>query len=433
MGCLTSLLRAGAGIVLGVVIFVGFLFVLISNNFSDKLLSADFYVSTIAAEDTYDRIYNEVLVDDELKDRTQELLGDIKIVEHQEIVDLLEEIMPPAYIKGQVEASIDRTIDYINEDVDRLEVYVELAEPLENVKTVMFAYIDAKIDGLRVEETQGFGGCTPSSLGGLAERYVDTFSGLSEGVAPESIPSIKEISAPCRIILFELVFGSLVDDSGLSDDAKQSLNDGKGELRLPFAMGDTLEVLKVSTRLLAGPLMDDAIESVRADLDENGRFDLIRQLAEWDDDTTEAEIRQDIDDGRVWISRANNFGDLTSLILVIGGAVLMGLVFFPTFSSMLRWPGVALLITGTFFFAAGKIAESEVPDRLTYVIESGADKVSEVPPSVTDLGGDILISFGSQLTDGFAGPSITLLVIGAVLLGSSFFTIVIKRFITIVK
>ena len=433
MGCLTSLLRAGAGIVLGVVIFVGFLFVLISNNFSDKLLSADFYVSTIAAEDTYDRIYNEVLVDDELKDRTQELLGDIKVVEHQEIVDLLEEIMPPAYIKGQVEASIDRTIDYINEDVDRLEVYVELAEPLENVKTVMFAYIDAKIDGLRVEETQGFGGCTPSSLGGLAERYVDTFSGLSEGVAPESIPSIKEISAPCRIILFELVFGSLVDDSGLSDDAKQSLNDGKGELRLPFAMGDTLEVLKVSTRLLAGPLMDDAIESVRADLDENGRFDLIRQLAEWDDDTTEAEIRQDIDDGRVWISRANNFGDLTSLILVIGGAVLMGLVFFPTFSSMLRWPGVALLITGAFFFVAGKIAESEVPDRLTDVIESGADKVSEVPPSVTDLGGDILISFGSQLTDGFAGPSITLLVIGAVLLGSSFFTIVIKRFIPIVK
>ena len=418
---------------LGVVIFVGFLFVLILNNFSDKLLSADFYMSTIAAEDTYDRIYNEVLVDDELKDRTQELLGDIKVVEHQEIVDLLEEIMPPAYIKGQVEASIDRTIDYINEDVDRLEVYVELAEPLENVKTVMFAYMDAKIDGLRVEETQGFGGCTPSSLGGLAERYVDTFSGLSEGVVPESIPSIKEISAPCRIILFELVFGSLVDDSGLSDDAKQSLNDGKGELRLPFAMGDTLEVLKVSTRLLAGPLMDDAIESVRADLDENGRFDLIRQLAEWADDTTEAEIRQDIDDGRVWISRANNFGDLTSLILVIGGAVLMGLVFFPTFSSMLRWPGVALLITGAFFFVAGKIAESEVPDRLTYVIESGADKVSEVPPSVTDLGGDILISFGSQLTDGFAGPSITLLVIGAVLLGSSFFTIVIKRFIPIVK
>ena len=82
---------------------------------------------------------------------------------------------------------------------------------------------------------------------------------------------------------------------------------------------------------------------------------------------------------------------------------------------------------------AGKIAESEGPDRLTYIIETGADRVSEAPPSVTDLGGDILISFGSQLTDGFVGPSITLLVIGAVLVGSSFFTIIIGRFVPFVK
>ena len=69
------MLRAGAGLVLGVVIFVGFLFFLILNNVSDKLLSADFYKNTIAAEDTYNRIYTEVLVDEELKDRTQERLS----------------------------------------------------------------------------------------------------------------------------------------------------------------------------------------------------------------------------------------------------------------------------------------------------------------------------------------------------------------------
>ena len=433
MGCLTCILRAGVGLVLGVVMFVGLLFFLILNNFSDKLLSPDFYKDTISAENTYERIYSEVLVDDELKDRTQELLGDIKVVDPLEIPILLEEILPQPYIQEQVEGSIDRTIDYINEDVDRLEVYIELAEPLDNVKPVMFSYMDTKIDDLRVEETQGIGGCTPSSLSGLAERYVDTFSGIALGVVPESIPFIKEIAAPCRIILFELAFDSLVDDSDLSEDAKQSLKDGKGELRLPFAMGDTLEVLKVSARLLAGPLMDDAIESVREDLDENDRFDLIRQLAEWDDDTTEAELRDDIDEGRRWVSRANNFGELTPLVMFIGGAVLMGLVFFPKLSGMLRWPGIALLITGAFFFVAGKIAESEVPDRLAYIIETGADRVSEAPPSVTDLGGDILISFGSQLTDGFVGPSITLLVIGAVLVGSSFFTIIIGRFVPFVK
>ncbi len=90
-------------------------------------------------------------------------------------------------------------------------------------------------------------------------------------------------------------------------------------------------------------------------------------------------------------------------------------------------------LMAVFFFVVGKVAESEVPDRLTEVVETGADRVSDVPPSVTDLGGDILISFGSQLTDGFVGPSIALLVVGAVLFGASFFTIILGRFIPFVK
>ena len=118
MGCLTSTLRAGAGLVLGVVIFVGFLTYLILNNFSDKLLTVKFYTNTIAAEDTYNRIYDEVLVDDELLETTQKFLGDIQVVDHQDIVDLLREIIQPAYIQTEVEGAIERTIDYINEDAE---------------------------------------------------------------------------------------------------------------------------------------------------------------------------------------------------------------------------------------------------------------------------------------------------------------------------
>ena len=65
-----SIVRAAAALVLGVIIFVGFLFFLILNNLSDKLLSADFYKDTIAGQDTYNRIYDEVLVDEELLDKT---------------------------------------------------------------------------------------------------------------------------------------------------------------------------------------------------------------------------------------------------------------------------------------------------------------------------------------------------------------------------
>ena len=100
---------------------------------------------------------------------------------------------------------------------------------------------------------------------------------------------------------------------------------------------------------------------------------------------------------------------------------------------MLRWPRTALIITGGFFFAVGKIAQSKVPEALSDAWETSADRVSDVPPAVTDLGTDILVSFGSQLTDGFVAPSITMLTFGVILLSTSFSSIILKRFIPVLK
>ena len=432
MGCLVSLFRAGATLILGVVIFIGFLSYLAINNFSDKLLSADFYTNTLAAEDTYNRIYDEVLLDDELIDRTREFLGDIEIVSQQEMVSLLRQIIPPDYIHLEVEGAIGRTIDWVNEDVEELNLYVDLAAPIANVKTVMFNYIDGRIDDLTVE-APGISGCSPVAATSLAATFVVRFEQIANGVVPESVPSLKSIDATCRPIIFELAFKDLIAGAGLNAATTESLRAGKGELRTPFAAGDTLEVLKVSARLLAEPLMDDAIARVREDLDSGDRFDLIHQIAKWDTDTTEEQIRSDLNEGRGWISKVNNFGDMASLIMVIGGAAAMGLIFFPSPGGMLRWPGITLFITGGFFFVLGKIAEAEVPNRLVDVVETSADKVSGVPPAVIDLGGDVLISFGAQLTDGFVGPSLTLLTVGIILFGASFFAVLFSKFIPIVK
>ena len=432
MGCLVSLFRAGATLILGVVIFIGFLSYLAINNFSDKLLSADFYTNTLAAEDTYNRIYDEVLLDDELIDRTREFLGDIEIVSQQEMVSLLRQIMPPDYIHSEVEGAIGRTIDWVNEDVDELNLYVDLAAPIANVKTVMFNYMDGRIDDLTVE-TPGISGCSPVAAANLAATFVVRFEQIANGVVPESVPSLKSIDATCRPIIFELAFNDLISGAGLNAATTESLRAGRGELRTPFAAGDTLEVLKVSVRLLAEPLMDDAIARVREDLNSGDRFDLIHQIAKWDTDTTEEQIRSDLNEGRDWISKVNNFGDMASLIMVIGGAAAMGLIFFPSLEGMLRWPGITLFITGGFFFVLGKIAEAEVPNRLADVVETSANKVSGVPLAVTDLGGDVLISFGAQLTDGFVRPSLTLLTVGIILFGASFFAVLFSKFIAIVK
>ena len=432
MGFFISIVRAGAALLLGVVIFVGFLFFLMLSNFSGKLLNADFYTDTIAGQDTYNRIYNEVLVDEELLDKTQEFLGDVQVVSSQDIIDLMREIVPPAYFQQQVEENIQRAIAYAEEDVDELEVFIDLAEPLRNVKPVMFAYIDRRIDELE-EEDPGIGSCSNAAVTGLAGRYLDVFTALAGGEAPTTVPSLQALDPLCRQALFASAFDLLSASNSLDAVTRQQLLDQREALRKPFEAGDTLAMLKVSARTLAGPLMDQAIDQVREDLGPAGRLDLIQQISEWNPDTSEAQIREDLDEGRKWASRARGFGELTTLIMVIGGSILMGLVFVPNLAGMLRWPGAALAITGTVTYVLGKIAESQVPARLADVVETGADKVTDVPQSVIDLGGDLLVSFGTQLAGGIAGPSVTLIIIGAVLIAASFFTGPIKIGLLVVK
>ena len=432
MGCLIPLFRAFVALVLFVIIFVGFLSYLIVNNVAGKLLSADFYTNTLESEDTYNRIYNDVLLDGELEQTTGRLLGDIQIASHQEVVELLREIMPPEYIQSEVEGAIGRTVDYFNEDAENLGLYIDLNLPLNNVKPVMINYIDKRILELEVEDSD-FSGCSLNAAQGVADTFRVMFDQLAGGVVPKSAPSLEEIKPVCRVIIFELAYGSLIDGAGLNESTSAILKNSKEDLRAPFENGDTIQVLKVSARLLAEPKIDTAIDGVRENLTGTGQFDLISQIVEWDGDRTESQLRADLAGGRDWISKASNFGDMTSLVMVIGGTAIMGLIFFPTLSGMLRWPGTTLIITGGFFFAVGKIAQSKVPEALSDAWETSADRVSDVPPAVTDLGTDILVSFGSQLTDGFVAPSITMLTFGVILLSTSFSSIILKRFIPVLK
>ena len=188
-------------------------------------------------------------------------------------------------------------------------------------------------------------------------------------------------------------------------------------------------MFKVAARPLATPLMDDAIAEIRDELDDQYRLDLIHLIADWNDDFTESELRSDIDTTRDWINTGREFGKLAALAMLFGGSILLGLIHFPSLKNGLRWPGLTLFMTGLVFFIVGKVLESQVPDRLQELVEQGATQVSGTPPSVTDLGGDLLVSFGQQLTSGFSAPALTLLIVGAVLFGASFFVFLVRPFI----
>ena len=250
MGCAIWIVRSLISFVLGIVIFVAFLGFLLATNFSNKLLSADFYTETLAGEDTYNRIYDEVLVDEQLRETTEDLLGDIKVVSQEDIVQLLRRILPPEYVQDQVEGTINNAIDYLNEDTDTLELFIELAPPLANAKGVLFGYIDDRIDDLELEDL-GAPECTSGRITELANRYENRWRELAQGEVPRSVPSVESLTQACRTAIFNLAYPSILQDGSLDDRTRQGLAESGPAIKREFIAGNTHGMLKQAARPLA--------------------------------------------------------------------------------------------------------------------------------------------------------------------------------------
>ena len=428
MGCAFVILRSVVALILGVVVFLGFLFLLLLYNVSDKLLSADFYTDTINGEDTYNRIYNEVLLDQNLERTTQDLLGNVQVLSQAEVVGLVKQILPPQYLQSQVEGSIQRTVDYLNEDRDNLDVYIELGAPLDKVKPVLLAYINKRIEQLPVIEPV-VSRCDAQVLQDVAGQYEGIYRGLIDGKMPDSIPSFKAIAQPCRIAIFDILFQQLTNDPSLEPRVKAGLRERRSEIRQEFFEGDTTGVWQAAAPAVATPLMDDAIAQIKAKLDDGNRLDLIHRFAVWSDGVTEPELRSNIATARDRLNTGRKFGKPAALAMLIAGSILLGLIHFPSLKNGLRWPGLTLFLTGLVIFIGGKVMESQLPGRLRELVAHRAGQVSDIPPSVTDLVGDLLVSFGNQLAEGIAAPALILLIVGALLFGASFFVFRLSRFI----
>ena len=437
MGCIVPILRAGAALVLGVVLFVGFALLLVGGILSDKLLEADFYANIITAESAYNRIYVEVLVDDELEETTNKLLGNINVVSQHETVDLLMQIIPPKYLQEEVEGSIGRAISNLSQGSGEFDLYLNLTKLLESVQPVMFHYLDQKIDKVGLFDSDPMyclvDGPPDPRLLEIAGDYMFLFTSMAEGEVPVSAPDLSGLAPLCRQLLFSIFYKRLMGSTDLSAEVINSLRAQYDGLKESFESGDALWVLKVAYRPLTESRIDGAILQIRRDLGDGDRLHLIRQLDEWYESFSEAQFRDGVSYWKERISNALNFGRVFGVTMVFGSAVLMGLVFFPTPSKMLIWPGIALVFTGLYFFVAGKIVENRALDTLAGLINNSTDNKLDVPSSVTQLLEDLLFSFGSEFAGGLVRPSLNLLILGVILVGASCLVVLISRSISVRK
>ncbi len=415
---MAKLLRALAGLLLGMMVFAGLFYHLVVVNVSQRIENPEVY--NVAIEDTgaYNRIYGEVLVDEALEDQTGNLLGDLEIEVNEEAVAVLREVMPPAYLKEQTEANIERFTGYLRYESEDLEIYIGLEEPLGRMETAILNKAHQVIDQLEIEEPAS-SGCSPSEVQRLAAASAEPAARWSQGQLPESAPSLHILDRECRRREFDRWFDLVLDDPAMNSQAAQILEGRKDAIREPFVEGDTRAFLKAAAGPLVEPLIEDSVADIRRNLQRGDRFDVLEWIAEESGNLTREDMEEQAELLRGVVSIANGSGSIVSLVIVVVGVLAMALLYLPKPAAMLRWPGITLMMGGGVCLIVGFVINSTIPGRIRDAVTDAVYHSPDVPVTAMDLAGDLAESFAGQASAGFILPAVIVMVIGTVLIAAS--------------
>ena len=402
---------------LGLAVFAGLLYLLLLVNITERLQDPEIYRTAFTETDAYNRIYDEVLIDEAVQEQTADLLGEVDL-KAQDAVRVLREVIPPSYLQAQTEANIDRVSAFLSHDMERLNLYLELRDPLDRVETMVFDQAEQVMAELEIEEAPiAVKECTTENLLNLT----DEFAGLSKGKLPESVPSLETLDKDCRRRGFDYWIDRVADDPRLDAEAARIIENEKDDLRESFLEGDTKAFLGQAAPLLLRPVIDTSLTQLRRDLQEGDRLDLLEQFAEHSDDLTRGEIDEQAEFFRESLDTASGTGRVIALVTVIVGSLLLAAVHLPRPTDMLRWPGLTLLLGGSVCLVVGFVLNSALPGEIRKAVASSTHFSQDIPMTAIILAGDLAESFARQLTSGFVSATVVVLVAGAVLFGTSFF------------
>ena len=278
------------------------------------------------------------------------------------------------------------------------------------------AYDDALITvrntGLIPEET----------LDSLVELETEIKAELEKG----SVKGALSLAAP---ELTQPVVNEFVDDAYdlaletlQNENFPQSAIDGleaqKEEIKEQLRAGNIKESLKLGARGLVGPLIDNAIDELREDLDGQDRIDLVATAAKQNGETKEEFLdRRELDIVRNVIDQTG-IGLAAFVGIIFLASLAMAAVHFPHVGSGLRWPGLSLLSTGLIFLILGLVMKSVLPNLTDDLIKSGTTD-SPIPPEMVTISADVIITMAKKVAGAFIVPSIVVAVIGLLLLVAS--------------
>ena len=405
-----AVLRPILGLILAVVIIVGFICFVVVSGFRSNFLSADFYTENISENSVYDRIYGEVLLDPEFEKQTDYLVAGVE-VPHEDVVEVTRSILPPEYLEGQVENAISGALDYLNRDSEEALVFIDLGPPIDKIKPTVLDYIDRRIDEIPTTEVE--------DVEEMADELAVLWKGLEEGRVPETIPEFRDptsVNPTVADLIFDEAVVELESDPQFPRSSIDALRDQEPAIKVPLSEGDIKGALKTTAATIAGPVIDEAIqEFVEEELDEDRRLDLVEVAAE-DSGQTRREFLEDLEPARDYIA-TTGLGLTLTIVAVVVGTLLLGALQYPHMGSLFRFPGIVLFVSGALALIISILVKTAIESLLNNIVIDEPD----VPTSLVDIFSDVFSSMASDMVWGAIPIAATAMGVGLVLFVVSFF------------
>ena len=318
-----AVLRVFGGLLLGLAVVVGLLYLLVAVNLSQNLVESETYNIAISDTGAYGRIYEEVLADPDVEAEIGNLLGGVEFDLADEVIEILREVMPPSYLQAQTEDNINRFTGFLRGEREELEIYLRLRLPLERIESAVLGEVQQRVEELEIEEPAS-PGCSVSHLQQLAAASAVPLNQLSAGQIPQSAPSLEVLSRECREREYDRWFGLLLEDAAIDRQTKDILARENPNLRRNFVEGDTGAFLKAVAGPLARPLIDEAVADIRRNLRRSEQFDILQWLADESEDISRRDIDEQAESLRNVAGIVNGTGRVIALAVVIAGLLADG-------------------------------------------------------------------------------------------------------------
>ena len=399
----SALLRAAIAVFLGVLALLAYGCYLSATITEAIVAKPGHLAQALDRADAYNRIHETGLLRQQFEDILNPLLGEFNLGDADRI-ELQRAILTRDYLKINAEQHLEALSRFFRFESDVLEAQLNLGDPIQRVKPVLFAFLDERMDRAGIEAAS-----SPEDLG---ERMVETLTLVANGTLAVSPPrwTLGYFDPALGSAAYQTAIEAMRANPSIPKSVIANLDRREAEILGAFETEDIRQGLRVATHAAAEPGIDNAIANLREALDSGTHLDLIDRLAE--EVGTREEVVRDAETARTWLHFGVGLVPWVALPLMALTTIAMSLAFTPFVPHMLRWPSLGLFMSGQVFLALGLTMAQNFQGLASFPCGEDAPTCA----LLMDIGGRL----AQEVSPVVITPSAVLTVIGIIGMVSSF-------------